>query len=48
MASAGIRPAENPETSRRLIIGTNREDVSIIIVRLDVPTMCVMAPPISA
>ena len=39
LACAGIRPAEDPETSRRLIIGTNREDVSIIIVRAsDVPT----------
>jgi ATP phosphoribosyltransferase len=39
LASAGIRPTEDPETSRRLIIGTNREDVSIIIVRAsDVPT----------
>ena len=37
--AAGIHPAEDPETSRRLIIGTNREDVSIIIVRAsDVPT----------
>ncbi len=39
LASAGIRPTEDPETSRRLIIGTNRADVSIIIVRAsDVPT----------
>jgi ATP phosphoribosyltransferase len=39
LASAGIRPTEDPETSRRLIIGTNRDDVSIIIVRAsDVPT----------
>jgi len=39
LACAGIHPAEDPETSRRLIIGTNREDVSIIIVRAsDVPT----------
>ncbi|HYL18643.1 MAG TPA: ATP phosphoribosyltransferase [Burkholderiales bacterium] len=39
LAAAGIQPAEDPETSRRLIIGTNREDVSIIIVRAsDVPT----------
>jgi ATP phosphoribosyltransferase len=36
---AGIRPLEDPETSRRLIIETNRDDVSIIIVRAsDVPT----------
>ena len=39
LASAGIHPDEDPETSRRLILGTNREDVSIIIVRAsDVPT----------
>jgi ATP phosphoribosyltransferase len=39
LESAGIRPAEDPETSRRLIIGTDRADVSIIIVRAsDVPT----------
>ncbi len=37
--SAGIRPSEDPETSRRLIIGTNRHDVNIVIVRAsDVPT----------
>jgi ATP phosphoribosyltransferase len=37
--SAGIRPNENPEVSRRLIIGTNHEHVNIIIVRAsDVPT----------
>jgi ATP phosphoribosyltransferase len=33
LAAAGIHPAEDPETSRRLIIGTNRADVSIIVVR---------------
>jgi ATP phosphoribosyltransferase len=39
LGSAGIRPNENPEASRRLIIGTNREDVNIVIVRAsDVPT----------
>jgi ATP phosphoribosyltransferase len=39
LESAGIRPAEDPETSRRLIISTDRADVSIIIVRAsDVPT----------
>ena len=39
LAAAGIHPAEDPEASRRLVIGTNREDVSIIIVRAsDVPT----------
>jgi ATP phosphoribosyltransferase len=39
LASAGIAPDEDPETSRRLILGTSRKDVSIIIVRAsDVPT----------
>ncbi|NJM33196.1 MAG: ATP phosphoribosyltransferase, partial [Limnobacter sp.] len=36
---AGIVPAQAPETSRKLIIGTNRPDVRIIVVRAsDVPT----------
>lgn len=39
LAAAGIVPAEAPESSRKLIIGTNREDVRLIIVRAsDVPT----------
>jgi len=39
LAAAGITPSENPESSRRLIIGTNRDDVRLIIVRAsDVPT----------
>jgi ATP phosphoribosyltransferase len=39
LKAAGIVASENPETSRKLIIGTNREDVNIIIVRAsDVPT----------
>ncbi len=39
LAAAGIRPAEDPETSRKLIIGTNRAGVSVVIVRAsDVPT----------
>ncbi len=39
LAAAGIRPAEDPESSRKLVIGTNRADVQIIIVRAsDVPT----------
>lgn len=39
LAAAGITPAENPESSRKLIIGTNRPDVRLIIVRAsDVPT----------
>jgi ATP phosphoribosyltransferase len=39
LAAAGIVPLENPETSRKLILATNREDVRLIIVRAgDVPT----------
>ncbi len=39
LEAAGIRAAEDPETSRKLIIATNRPDVRIIIVRAsDVPT----------
>jgi ATP phosphoribosyltransferase len=39
LAAAGIVPAEDPETSRRLVIATNRPDMSVLIVRAsDVPT----------
>jgi len=39
LAAAGIRPTVNPETSRKLIIPTDREDVQLLIVRAtDVPT----------
>ncbi len=39
LAAAGIVPAENPEKSRKLIIGTNRPDVRLVIVRAtDTPT----------
>lgn len=39
LAAAGIVPNESPESSRKLIIGTNRPDVRLIIVRAtDVPT----------
>ena len=39
LAAAGIVPAENPEQSRKLIIGSNRPDVRLVIVRAtDVPT----------
>jgi ATP phosphoribosyltransferase len=39
LAAANIVPAENPESSRKLIIGTNRADVRVVIVRAsDVPT----------
>jgi len=35
----GIRPAEDPETSRKLIIPTNRSDLSLMVIRAtDVPT----------
>ena len=37
--AAGIRTAEDPDQSRKLILGTNRRDVRLIIVRAsDVPT----------
>jgi len=39
LKAAGIVASEDPETSRKLIIPTNRSDVSVIIVRAsDVPT----------
>jgi ATP phosphoribosyltransferase len=39
LAAAGIVPNENPEQSRKLIIGTSRPDVRVVIVRAsDVPT----------
>jgi ATP phosphoribosyltransferase len=39
LAAAGIVPQENPEQSRKLIIGTNRPDARVVIVRAsDVPT----------
>lgn len=39
LAAAGIKPLENPETSRKLVIGTNRADVRLVIVRAsDTPT----------
>ncbi len=39
LAAAGITPMEDPETSRKLILPTNRADVRLIIVRAsDVPT----------
>ena len=39
LAAAGITPTDNPETSRKLIIGTNRPDVQLVIVRAtDTPT----------
>ncbi len=39
LAAAGIEPLENPESSRKLVIGTNLPEVRLIIVRAsDVPT----------
>lgn len=39
LARAGIRPEEDPERSRRLVIGTQRRDVRLIVVRAsDTPT----------
>jgi len=39
LAAAGIVPAEDPETSRKLILPTNRPGVSLVLVRAsDVPT----------
>jgi len=39
LASAGIQVAEDPEKTRKLIIGTSRPDVRLVIVRAsDVPT----------
>ena len=39
LAAAGIVPAEDPEHSRKLMIGTNREDLRIVVLRAtDVPT----------
>ena len=39
LKAAGIAVAEDPEKSRKLIIGTNRSDVRIVLVRAtDVPT----------
>ena len=39
LAAAGIRALEDPESSRKLILATNRDDVRLIIVRAtDVPT----------
>jgi ATP phosphoribosyltransferase len=39
LAHAGLRPGENPDASRKLIIGTERRGVRLIVVRAsDVPT----------
>lgn len=40
LAAAGIRPLENPEESRKLMIDTNRSDLRIVVLRAtDVPTV---------
>ncbi|MEP7069187.1 MAG: ATP phosphoribosyltransferase [Usitatibacter sp.] len=39
LAAAGIRPAEDPESSRKLILATQRADLRLVLVRAaDVPT----------
>lgn len=39
LAAAGITPAEDPSSSRKLIIGTNHPNIRLVIVRAtDVPT----------
>ena len=39
LAAAGIRVLEDPETSRKLILATDRDDVRVVLVRAsDVPT----------
>lgn len=39
LAHAGIEPREDPETSRKLILATNRPQVKLVIIRAaDVPT----------
>jgi ATP phosphoribosyltransferase len=39
LARAGMRPLEDPETTRKLIIGTSIEDLRLVVVRAsDVPT----------
>ena len=39
LAAAGIRPAEDPQTSRKLILATQRPDLRLVLVRAaDVPT----------
>ncbi|MCG5513417.1 ATP phosphoribosyltransferase [Ectothiorhodospira shaposhnikovii] len=39
LAEAGIEPKDDPETSRKLILDTNRDDVKLVVIRAtDVPT----------
>ena len=39
LEKAGVRPAEDPESSRKLILATQRPDIRLVLVRAaDVPT----------
>jgi ATP phosphoribosyltransferase len=39
LAAAGIEPVDNPETSRKLVLATTRDDIRLVIIRAaDVPT----------
>jgi ATP phosphoribosyltransferase len=39
LAAAGIEPADDPDTSRKLILDTSQDDVKLVIIRAaDVPT----------
>jgi ATP phosphoribosyltransferase len=39
LAAAGIEPVDDPESSRKLILDTNQDDVKLVIIRAaDVPT----------
>ena len=39
LAAVGVRPSEDPETTRKLILGTQRPDLRLVLVRAaDVPT----------
>lgn len=39
LRAAGIEPSDDPETSRKLVLDTSRDDVKIVIIRAtDVPT----------
>jgi len=39
LAAAGIEPTDDPETSRKLILDTNLDDIKLVIIRAaDVPT----------
>ena len=39
LAAAGVTPVDDPDTTRKLILDTNRDDVKLVIIRAaDVPT----------